>query len=413
MRPALLRRSALPSLMLALALLPAAAPALEAGDWPQYRGPAADGVSPEKGTPLAAWPAAGPRQLFKVPLGSGYSGIVAADTQLYTQWGRGKDELLGAFDRGTGKTLWTLRLDDQRPDQFGDGPRATPAIDGEHLYAVSAYGKLYGVERKTGKTVWSHDLRARFGLQVPNWGVSSNPTVVGELVLHNVGGSAGHLLMAFDKKTGKPVWSSESGLAGYAQPLTFELAGIRQTLFFAGQKAVAVDPKTGVKLWEVPWSTAYDVNAATPIFIAPDRVFLSSGYDTGSALYRLDAAGGKIVPKELWRSRAMKNQFSSSIYRDGYIYGFDNKNFQCLDAKTGQMVWRRNGFGHGSLTYALGHFLVLGDNGRLALVEVSPEAYLEVATAQVAEGKHWTVPTYLDGVLYVRNEENLIALALR
>ncbi len=199
---------------------------------------------------------------------------MAADAFVYTQWSRDRDEQLGAFDRATGKPAWTLRLDEMRPDQFGDGPRATPVIDGDRIYAVSAYGKLYGVDRKTGKALWSHDLRAQYGLEVPNWGVSSAPVVVGELVLHNVGGSAGHLFMAFDKKTGKPVWNSESGIAGYAQPITFEVAGIRQTLFFAGQKAVAVDPKTGAKLWEVPWSTAYDVNAATPIFIAPDQVFL-------------------------------------------------------------------------------------------------------------------------------------------
>jgi outer membrane protein assembly factor BamB len=394
----------------ALALL--AALPLGAADWPQYRGKNADGISTEKGL-LKTWPAAGPRKLWQVPLGGGYSGIVADEARIYTQWSHQQDELLGAFEPATGKTLWTLRLDEVRPDQFGDGPRATPLVDGERVYAVSAYGKLHAVDRKTGKGAWMQDLRAKFGLQVPTWGVSSTPIVVGELVLHNVGGSAGHLFMAFDKKTGKPVWNSESGIAGYAQPITFEVGGIKQTLFFAGQKAVAVDPASGKKYWEVPWSTAYDVNAATPIFIAPDQIFLASGYDTGGALYKLEVAGGKLTPRELWRTRSMKNQFSTSIHLNGYIYGFDNKNFQCLDAKTGQSVWRRGGFGHGSLTYVDGHFIVLGDNGKLALVEASPQAYLEKALFQVAEGKHWTVPTYSDGTLYVRNEQNLIALALR
>lgn len=395
-----------------LAAAPLAAPLAAADDWPQYRGPAADGISAEK-LPPKAWPAAGPRQLWQVPLGGGYSGIVTADTAVYTQWSQGRDELLGAFDAATGKSLWKLRLDDLRPDQFGDGPRATPVIDAERIYAVSAFGKLHCADRKTGKAIWSHDLKARFGLTVPTWGVSSSPVVEGDLLLHDVGGRAGFLLVGFDKKTGKPVWNSESGLAGYAQPISFTIAGIRQTLFFAGQKAVAVDPKTGRKLWEIPWSTAYDVNAATPIFIAPDQVFLSSGYDTGGGLFRIEAAAGKLTPRELWRNRSMKSLFSSAIYRDGFIYGFDNKNLQCIDAKTGQSVWRRGGFGHGSLTYVDGHFVVLGENGKLALVEVSREAYVEVASSQLADGKHWTVPTVSGGNLYVRNEENLIALALR
>lgn len=390
----------------------AALPLGAAEDWPQYRGRNADGISPEKGAPKP-WPATGPRQLWSVPLGGGYSGIVTADKALYTQWSKGKDELLGAFDPATGKSLWTLRLDAMRPDQFGDGPRATPVIDGERIYAVSALGKLHSADRKTGKSLWVQDLVARFGLEVPNWGVSSPPVVVGNLVLHNVGGRAGFLFVGFDKLTGKPVWNSESGIAGYAQPITFTAAGIEQTLFFAGKKAVAVDPKTGRKLWELPWTTAYDVNAATPIFVAPDQVFLASGYDTGGGLYKIEAAGGKLAPRELWRTRSMKSLHSTAIYLNGYFYGFDNKNLQCIDAKTGQSVWRRGGFGHGSLTYVDGHFVVLGENGKLALIEANPQAYVELALSQLAEGKHWTVPTYSGGQLYVRNEQNLIALALR
>lgn len=410
MRP--LSFSQLSTTLAAAALLGAALPAAAAEGWPQFRGPKADGISTEKGPPKA-WPAAGPRKLWEVPLGAGYSGIVTAGAAVFTQWSQGRDELLGAFDAATGKALWTLRLDDMRPDQFGDGPRATPVIDAERIYAVSALGKLYCADRQTGKTLWTHDLKARFGLTVPTWGVSSPPLVAGDLLLHNVGGRAGFLVVAFDKKTGKPAWNSESGLAGYAQPILFEIAGIAQALFFAGQKAVALDPKTGAKLWEIPWSTAYDVNAATPIFVAPDKIFLASGYDTGGGLFRIEAAGGKLTPKELWRTRSMKNLHSSSIYLNGYFYGFDNKNLQCIDAATGQSVWRRGGFGHGSLTYVDGHFVVLGENGKLALLEARPEAYVELASTQLAEGKHWTVPTFAGGTLYVRNEKHLMALALR
>ena len=159
-------------------------------------------------------------------------------------------------------------------------------------------------------------------------------------------------------------------------------------------------------LWKKTWKTSYDVNAATPIFIPPDRVFVASGYDTGGALLKVKRQADRTTVEEVWRSRGMKNQFSSSIYVDGYIYGFDNSTFKAIDARTGQEAWAaRPGLGHGSLTYADGHLFVLGDRGKLVLVEATPEAYREKASVQLLKGKCWTVPTLSNGRLFVRNEK--------
>lgn len=398
-------------------ILPASA---DTFDWPQYRGPDGDGKVPVESFPTD-WPADGLPLAWKVPLGGGFSGISAVDGLLYTQYSQDGGEFLAAIDAATGETAWKLRIDDEREDQFGDGPRATPTIDGNLVYAVSAFGKLSALEREKGGLAWRKDLREEYGAGVPTWGIASSPVVVDDLLLHNVGGKPGYLLAAFDKTTGDLAWHSGNGHAGYSLPLTFEVDGVRQTVFFTAKKILGADPATGEILWTRPWSTSYDVNAATPIFIPPNRLFVSSGYDTGSSLFELavkdDGSGGKTVePKTVWQSRGMKNQFSSSIYHEGTIYGFDNKIFKAIDADTGEDLWRTRGsgggFGHGSLFFADGHLVVLGDGGQLALVEASPEAYREKASFQVARGKHWTVPTYYDGHLYVRNEKDLYAFRL-
>lgn len=411
--PLRLPRIVLPALFLGLLCLPALA--ADGVDWPQYRGPDGDGKLPVESFPTE-WPGDGLPLAWKVPLGGGFSGISAVDGVLYTQYSKDGGEFLVALDAASGEERWKLRIDDERKDQFGDGPRATPTLDGKLVYAVSALGKLWAVERTKGGLAWQKDLKKEYGAGVPTWGVASSPVVVDDLLLHNVGGEPGYLLMAFDKTTGDVAWHSGSGHAGYSLPLTIEVGGVRQTVFFTAKKVLGADPATGEILWTRPWSTSYDVNAATPIFIPPNRLFVSSGYDTGSSLFELevkDGPDGKTVePTTVWQSRGMKNQFSSSIYHGGTIYGFDNKILEALDADTGEELWKARGFGHGSLLFADGHLVVLGDGGKLALVEATPEAYREKASFEVASRKHWTVPTYHDGHLYVRNEKDLYAFRL-
>jgi outer membrane protein assembly factor BamB len=186
--------------------------------------------------------------------------------------------------------------------------------------------------------------------------------------------------------------------------------GVRQAVFFTAEKLYSVAPDTGKVYWQKPWKTSWDVNAAMPIFIAPDRLFVSSGYDTGAALLKVSGDARSMTIDEVWTTREMKNQFSSSIYHEGYIYGFDNKNLTCLDAKTGERQWRERDLGHGSLMLADGHLIVLGDKGQLVLVEASSKAYREKGRVQMFKGKTWTVPTLSDGRLFVRDENEMVAL---
>lgn len=396
----------------ALAENPPAAPeSIQPGDWPQFRGPNGDGRAEFAALQLP-WPDGGPAELWSVPLGGGYSGIAAVGTKLYTLISAGSDELLVAFDARDGRQLWQLRTDAKRRDSFGDGPRSTPTVDQNRVYAVSALGHLWCADRHSGEVHWDRDLRKEFGAVVPTWGVSASPIVFQDLLLFNVGGRAGHSLMAFDKKTGEVRWNASTGLPGYSLPLTATLGGVEQSVFFTGTELISVEPKTGNSLWHLSWKTAYDVNAAAPVFVPPDRLFISSGYDTGAALLQIKNQAGELRAEEIWRTREMKNQFSSSIYHDGHLYGFDNEHFKCIGVDDGQTRWRKTGLGHGSLLYADGHLAVLSDSGRLAIVEAAPDRYREKASAQISRGKHWTAPTFHRGRLLVRNQKKLMAFEL-
>lgn len=394
-------------LVAAIATLAATQPA----DWPQYRGPSADGISTETG--VTAWGDAGPAVIWRVPLGSGFSGLSAVGGRIYTLYGTGGKEHLGAFSAADGSLLWRLTLGAERADRFGSGPRATPILDGGTVYAVGALGTIVAADARSGKERWRVDAKQAFGARVPTWGVAAQLALIDGRLIHNSGGP-GHEVVALDPADGSLLWQTGNESAGYSQPLAIEVAGRRQIVVLSGSRLLGLDPAKGTMLWSEPWKTSYDVNAATPIFVPPDRLFVSTGYDTGAALFRIVAsgedAGGKLRVQRVWSNRGMKNQFSSSVLHRGFIYGFDNKILKCLDAATGEERWATRGFGHGSLLWADGKLVILGDGGLLALAEATPEGYRELARAQPMEGKHWTVPTLYGGRLFIRNEKEMLCL---
>jgi outer membrane protein assembly factor BamB len=283
-------------------------------------------------------------------------------------------------------------------------------VDGELLYALGAAGKLVAMEAATGKVRWRVDLADEYSARIPEWGLSSSPVVEGGMLLVTAGGGNGRSLLALDKATGKLIWDAESDRAGYSTPLVADLAGTRQALFFAGTSLISVSPRDGKRLWSVPWQTSYDVNAAMPVLVAPDKVFISSSYDTGGALLQVVSRGGRPQVETVWRNRLMKNHFNSSVYAGGHLYGFDDSTLKCIESASAAERWKMRGFGKGSLLVADGHLWVLSDRGELALVALTPNAYQEKARAQVLTGKTWTMPTLAGKRLYVRSESELVAL---
>jgi outer membrane protein assembly factor BamB len=399
--------------LLTLAAICSLAGSAGAADWPHYRGPAQDGRSSE--TIAKAWPASGPKVLWRQPLGQGFSGISVVAGKAYTLYGAGADELVLALDATSGKTLWKTRLDANRADDMGGGPRSTPTVAGDRVYVLGAKGKLAALEAAGGKILWSVDLVATYGARIPQWGVSVSPVVEGDLLLVDVGGKENHSVMGFEKATGKMRWASQTGEPGYSVPLVTELAGTRQALFFTGSGLVAVDPASGKFFWRVPWKTDYNVNAAMPVIVPPDKVFISSAYDTGAGFYQITKDGSGWKTAEIWKSRGMQNHFNSSVLIDGHLYGFDRSRLKCIRVADGQERWNQSGFNRGSLLYVDGHLLVLGERGELALVKANPDSYQEIGKTKVfPDGdKTWTMPTLAGGRLYVRSEAQLVALDLQ
>ena len=380
-------------------------------EWHQWRGPNRDGVSLETDL-LKSWSDAGPKELWRIPLGEGFSGVSISDGRAYTMYAKGEDEIVVCLDAKSGKELWR-HLDDYLFEnrQGGNGPRSTPTVDGDKVYVLSAFGRLVALDALTGKQRWDYDFTKAFSSELPRHGFATSPIIEGNLLLVETGG-AGNALVAFDKQSGDIAWSSQNDVSGYSSPITETILGRRQTVFFTGDGLVSVSPKDGSVYWRYDWQTSFNVNAATPVFIAPDKIFISSGYDMGAAVVQIKETDGKFTASEVWKNRVMKNHFSSSILHDGYLYGLDNAILKCVEANTGEEQWVARGFGKGSLIYADGHLIILGEGGNLALVKATHTEYKEVAQTQVFTGRCWTLPTLSNGKLYLRNDQELICFDL-
>ena len=375
------------------------------GDWAQWRGPNRDGLANSSGL-LATWGRGEPRQIWRRTIGQGFAGIAVAGGSVFTLQADGDEETLLALDARNGNELWQVSLGETLRESHGDGPRSTPTVDGGTVYALSSHGRLAAVSAATGQLLWEALLDPP-----PTWGYSASPLVEGELVIVN-GSLQSAAVLAFDKSSGEIAWTAESGHPGYSSPMALTLGGERQVISFIGSGLVGLAPESGALRWSQPWATSYSVNAADPIFLPPDRFFISSGYDTGASLLRVARTGDDFEAKELWRNRAMKNHFSSSVRVEGHIYGFDNATLKCIAVDDGEPCWRQRGFGKGSLIGADGQLIILGDEGTLALVEPTPEEYREKGRVKALSEGGWAPPVLAGEWLYLRDAHEIVCLNL-
>ncbi|MCG8608703.1 PQQ-like beta-propeller repeat protein [bacterium] len=395
------------AVILTATTISASPPSKKSHDWPQWLGPNRDGLSSEKGL-LKSWPADGPTEIWRTKIGDGYSAISVVSDRLYTMYATGSEERLVCLNAQSGQELWRFRTDGSVwVDQWGNGPRSTPTVDNNVVFVVGAKAKLYAVNAKTGKQIWGHDLVSSYDAKIPTWGVATSPLVYENLLVVDVGGKNGNGLVAFNKSTGKVEWKSKTSMPGYSAPIAVRVGGVDQILAFTGTALLSVSPATGARYWNYSWRTNYDVNAATPVFIAPDRVFISSGYGKGAAVLKINTDDGSATVDEVWKSRVMRNHFGSSILLDGHLYGFDESTLKSVDVNTQETKWAKRGLGKGSLIFADDHLIVLSDKGKLVLAEATPKDYVEKASAQVLKGRCWTVPTLAGGKLYVRNQKEM------
>jgi outer membrane protein assembly factor BamB len=400
---------------------------LHAVDWPQYRGPQGDGTTAEK---IAAWPASGPKVLWKVESPNGFSSFAVAGGKAFTIEGREldgvKQEVLVARDAATGKDAWTAAIGISKYDgggdsgtatnKGGDGPRSTPTLVGKSVVTMSAGLVLQSFDIATGKEQWKIDLIKDFTGRNIQWQNAASPLLEGGL-LYVGGGGEGQSILAIDAATGKVVAKAFDEKITHATPTAATILGKRQIVFFLQSGLLAVEPKTLKELWR--YNFQYRTSTAASPVVAGDIVYCSAGYGVGAGAAKITNVGGKFEAKEIYRvagNKDIANHWSTPVLYKGDLYGmFQFKEYgagpvKAVDVATGAVKWQREGFGPGQVILAGDKVLALSDAGDLVLFEATPTDYKETARAHVLEGKCWTTPVLANGKIYARSTKEAVCI---
>ena len=380
------------------------------GEWPQWRGANRDGISKETGL-LKQWPEAGPPLAWKASgAGSGYSSFSISKGRLYTMGSRGDREFVIAFDVASGKEVWATPHGKTFDNDRGGGPRGTPTIDADRIYALGGSGDLSSLDARTGKIVWTQNVLSKFGGSNIRWGISESPLVIGDKVLVNAGGR-GASIVALKKTDGSLIWKSENDEAGYSSALPIQVGGTTQVIFFTGSRVLALDLRDGKLLWEYAAPSNDVANIATPV-ARGNRVWISSDYGTGGGLVEIKGDG---KGQEVYFTKEMRNHHATSILIGDHLYGFSGAILTAMQFDTGTVAWRDRSVGKGSLTFADGHLYAFSENGVIGLVEANPTAYREKGRFRIQQGSlpTWAHPVVAGGRLYIRDQDTIYAYDVR
>jgi outer membrane protein assembly factor BamB len=379
--------------------------------WPAFRGVRRDGRY--DGPIRTEWPAGGLTPLWKQPIGGGHASFAIAGGRAFTIEQRRNQEVVAAYDVMTGRELWTHAWNARFSETLGgEGPRTTPTWHDGVVYALGGEGELRALHEATGKQIWRVNILDAARADNLQWGMSASPLVVGDTIIVLPGGSHGKSVVAYDRRTGEPRWSVLDDTQAYTSPMIATLAGAPQLLVVSASRLMGLQPDTGALLWSQPWQTMQGINAAQPVVLPDDRVFYSSGYSVGAAVFGIQKSGGGFTAAPLWRSPRMKNRFASSVYHDGHIYGFDEGIFACIDAETGEQKWKGGRYGYGQVILAGDRLIVLSEDGELVLLRATPERHDELSSFPAISGKTWNPPAAADGILLVRNASQMAAFRI-
>lgn len=371
-----------------------------AADWLHYRGPTQNGIASD------TLPASLPkdiRPLWKINVGTGLSSVTVKGDHAFTAGNRDKkNDVFVCLDVKTGKEVWRHQYAQAlEAKYFEGGPRSTPTIDGSNVYWVAQYGDLFCFDAATGKVKWYKHFQKDFGGQRPEWGYSGSPTVDGELLLLDVGGS-GASTVALNKNTGALVWKSGSDQPGYGSPVVAELNGKRVVLVFKAQALVGYDAKDGTEQFRSEWKTDYDVNAISPL-VTGNSVLVSSGYNTGAALYKVGAGG----LERTWFQKKLRAQMNTPVVTQGHVFGVDGNNgggnLVCLNLADGSEKWREKSVRGGSLVLSGDKLICLSEQGELVIAEASAAGFKPLLRNQLLDGRSWVQPTLSGGKLFLKN----------
>jgi outer membrane protein assembly factor BamB len=379
--------------------------------WPGFRGLDRDGIY--AGPIRVSWEGLAP--MWRKPIGGGRSSFAVVGGRAFTIEQRQRNEVVVAYDVMTGKELWTNAW----PERFtqwmggGEGPRATPTWSDGFVFALGARGELRCLDAADGRLVWRTNILQDAGAENLRWGMAGSPLIAGDAVIVLPGGSAGRSIAAYDRRTGRRLWTALDDKQAYVSPMQVTLLGVRQFLVVTNERLVGLSFDRRDVLWEFPWTTDHGITVVQPIVIGDNRLFYSSGYGSGSVVVELTKDGDRFGVRQVWRNIFMKNRMSNSLLHGGFIYGLDEGILVCLDATTGMRKWKNGRYGHGQMLLAGDHILVITENGELVLIAPTPEKLQEVARLPAIEGETWNVPALADGILLVRNTQEMAAFDLR
>jgi outer membrane protein assembly factor BamB len=381
-------------------------------DWPGFRGPHRDGVI--RGVRIETdWAKSPPVQLWRRPIGPGWSSFAVRGDMFYTQEQRGEEEIVAAYNVTTGEPVWRHR----DPVRFwesngGAGPRATPTLSNGRVYAFGATGILNALDGTSGAVMWSRNASTDTGVEVPGWGFASSPLVVGDEVIVAASGR----LAAYDIGTGHPRWFGPDGGGGYSSPHLVTIDGVAQVLLLRGVRSTSVAPGDGTLLWEHTWQST-GVSIVQPA-VTPDGDVLIVGGDAmgGTGIRRIAVAhgpGGWTV-EERWTSNGLKPYFNDFVVHKGHAFGFDGSILACISLEDGKRKWKGGRYGNGQLVLLPDEdlLLVLSEEGELALVSATTDKFTEIARFPAIDGKTWNHPVLVGDVLLVRNGEEMAAFRL-
>jgi outer membrane protein assembly factor BamB len=378
-------------------------------DWPGFRGPERDGIV--HGVRVKTdWTTSPPVELWRRPIGPGWSSFAVLGDLLYTQEQRGEAEVVACYNLSTGKPVWRHQ-DTARfwESNAGAGPRGTPTISNGRVYTLGATGIVNVLDARSGSVFWSHNAAADTGAKQPGWGFASSPLIVNDLVVVATAGK----LVAYDVTTGKPRWFGPDGGPGYSSPQLVTIKGVPQILLLCGSGAISVAPADGQKLWEYPLSQ--NTRIIQPALTADGDVLVHEGEGNGMRRLAVDHGANGWTVSERWTSEGLNPYFNDFVVYQGHAYGFDNSSLACIDLKDGNRKWKGGNYGHGQLVLLSDQalLLLLTEEGELALVKAAPEQFTEVARFPAIKGKTWNHPVLVGDTLLVRNGEEMAAFRLK
>lgn len=391
-----------------------------AEDWPQFLGPTRNGISTEENL-IDSFGNDGPNVVWRYPGGVGMSGMAVADGAVYTMTQNDLDQFVVKLDAKTGDVIWQEEVAVRYRNQMGNGPRATPAVVDDRVFFFTGEGILGALDTEDGKVVWKHNTVSDLGGKVADYGMASSPLVIGSTVIVTVG-APDATVVAYSIDDGQLVWKAGSDRTGYSSSAVLEVGGEKQLVTYTGNSVIGINPANGDQLWRYEYETDYDCNTATPISI-DGKVFVSSGENHGSVLLQVSRNGDAYTVSPVWESQGrnsvMRNEWQTAIHWDGALYGFDNigsagavTHLACIDPHTGDRKWQEIRFGKGNAIAADGKMYMTTMEGDIVIVKLSPEGFEELDRADI-DCKTRQGPSLSNGMLYVRDDEEVICIDLR